>query len=106
MAKAYALGERQLILGFKGVGFEIIPVDEPSKLPAELQRLSREKDVALVLLTESIVKGVSEALHEFRERSTAVVTIIPTHEGSRHVSFEETRRMVERSLGVDILGKD
>ncbi len=106
MAKAYAVGERQLILGFKGVGFEVVPVDDPAKLHAELMRLAREKDLALVLLTESIAVGAQEAINEFRERSSAILTIIPTHEGSRHVSFEETRRMVERSLGVDILGKD
>jgi hypothetical protein len=35
-----------------------------------------------------------------------VLTIFPTHEGSKHVSFQEMRKSVERSLGIDLLGKD
>lgn len=106
MGKAYAVGERHLILGFRGVGFEIVPVDDPAKLPQELMRLAREKDAALILLTESIAGDAAEVIEEFRERSSAIVTTIPTHEGTRHLSFEETRKIVERSLGVDVLGKE
>lgn len=106
MSKAFAVGEKHLILGFKGVGFEIVPVDDVSMLASELNILSRNPEVGLVLVTESIAKDALKSIEEFRMRSQAILTIIPTHEGSKHLSFEEMRRSVERSLGVDILGKD
>jgi len=106
MVRAVAVGERHLILGFKGVGFEILGCDGADALQHELARLSRDADVALVLVTESMAKESPEAIDAFRERSRAILSIIPTHEGSQHYSFERMRKSVERSIGVDILGKD
>ncbi|MBM4271846.1 MAG: hypothetical protein FJ139_06820 [Deltaproteobacteria bacterium] len=106
MSKAVAVGEKHLILGFKGVGFEIVPIDDSAKLVHELNLLSRNPEVGLVLITESMAEGASKAIEEFRMRSPAILTIIPTHEGSKQLSFREMRKSVERSLGVDILGKD
>jgi V/A-type H+-transporting ATPase subunit F len=106
MSKAVAVGEKHLILGFKGVGFEIVPIDDSTKLMHELNTLSRDPEIGLVLITESMAKDAPGAIEEFRGRSSAVLTIIPTHEGSNHLSFQEVRRSVERSLGIDLLGKD
>jgi V/A-type H+/Na+-transporting ATPase subunit F len=106
MSKAIVLGEKHLILGFKGVGFEIVPVEESSKLMLELITLSRDPEIGIVLVTESMAEGNPQAIQEFRHRSAAILTIIPTHEESRHMSFHEIRKSVEKAIGIDILGKD
>ena len=106
MARAVAVGEKHMILGFRGVGFEVVPVQNRAELQEALARLARDGDVGLVVVTESMAAESGEFLEEFRERSAAVLTVIPGHAGSGHVSFEEMRKTVERSLGVDILGKE
>jgi vacuolar-type H+-ATPase subunit F/Vma7 len=106
MSKAIAVGEKHLILGFKAVGFEIVPLEDSSKLMQELVNLSTDPEIGLVLVTESIAGENPKAIEEFRQRCSAVLTIIPTHEGSKHISFQEMRKAVERSVGIDILGKD
>ena len=106
MSKAVMFGEKPLILGFKGVGFEIIPVENSAQLLAELGRLSRDTEIGVVLITESMARDVLKPIAEFRENSPAIVTVIPTHGNSEHVGFEEMRKLVERSLGFDMLGKD
>jgi len=106
MAKAVAVGEKHLVLGFRGVGFDIIAVDDVGKLADELSALARDPEVGLVVMTESLASEAPETVEEFRSRSKAVVTLIPTHEGGRHLSFESIRRAVERSMGVDLLGKE
>ena len=106
MSKAVAVGEKHLILGFKGVGFDIVPIDDSAKLTHELNILSRDPEISLVIITESMAKDASKIIEEFRMRSQAILTIIPAHEGSKHLSFQMIRKSVERSLGVDILGKD
>ncbi len=106
MSKAMAVGEKHLILGFKGVGFEIVPVDDSEKLLHELNVLSRDPEIGLVLVTESMAEEAPKVIEEFREKSAAVLTVIPTHEKSKHLSFQEIRKSVERSMGIDILGKE
>lgn len=106
MYKAYVIGEKELIMGFKSVGFELIYVDQSSKLNEVLIKLSSDPSVGLVFVTESLIENRIELIDEFRQRSKAIITIIPTHEGSKHTSFNMISRAVERSIGIDILGKD
>jgi vacuolar-type H+-ATPase subunit F/Vma7 len=106
MSKAVALGERHLIIGFKGVGFEIIPVDDSSKLHQELVIISKNPEIGIVLVTESMAIEAMDAIDDFRKRGSAILAIIPSHEGSKHLSFQKIRKSVERSMGIDLLGKD
>jgi vacuolar-type H+-ATPase subunit F/Vma7 len=72
----------------------------------ELNILARDPEIGLVLVTESMAMEDPGAIAEFRGRSPAILAVIPTHEGSKHFSFQEMRKSVERSLGLDLLGKD
>ncbi len=106
MFKALAVGEKHLIMGFRAVGFEIVEVEDRKKLMQILINISSDPEAGLVILTESIAEGNEEAINEFRNRSRAVITLIPTHEGSKHTSFFMVGKAVERSIGIDVLGKD
>jgi len=106
MSKAYVVGEKPLISGFKGVGFEIIHANDGDSLTRALGQLLRGHDASIVLITESVAAENPEAINNFRENSSAIVTTIPTHKGSIHLGFSEMRRMVEYSIGVDMLGKE
>jgi len=104
--RAVAVGEKRFILGFKGVGFDIVECNDAEGLRRELGALSRDDDAALVLVTESLAIEAPDAIDLFRERSRGVLTIIPTHEGSKNTSFNRMKKAIEMSIGVDILGKD
>jgi V/A-type H+-transporting ATPase subunit F len=106
MAKAVAVGEKHLVLGFKGVGMDVVPVAEPEALRAALMHLARNAEVGLVFVTESMAAQAPDVLRDFREAAQAILVVIPSHEGSKGFSFEEMRKSVERSIGVDILGKE
>lgn len=106
MSRAVVLGEKRDITAFKGVGFDVLSVEDGEKLFRVLMDLSRDRALGIVLVTESLAGQAPGAIEEFRRRSAAVLSIIPTHEGSSRTGFEEIRRIVESSLGIDILGKD
>lgn len=95
-----------MILGFKGAGFETVPVANGAELARELAQLAHMPDIGLVLITESMAAEAPEALTAFRESCLAILTTIPTHKGSQHLGFVEMRRAIERSIGVDMLGKE
>ena len=106
MLRAVAVGEKQYVLGFKGAGFEIVECNDADSFRKELGTLSKDSDVALALVTESIALEAPDAIDTFREKSNAVLTIVPTHEGSKHTSFNRMKKAIELSIGVDILGKE
>ncbi len=105
MLRAVAIGEKRFILGFKGAGFEIVECNDAESLRAALAQLSRETDIAIAVVTETIAEEAQDAIDGFRERSSAVLTLIPTHEGSKHASYDRMKKAIEMSIGVDILGK-
>ena len=106
MLKAVAVGEKQYVLGFKGAGFEIVECNDADSLRKELGALAKDGDVAVALVTESIALEAPDAIDTFREKSNAVLTIVPTHEGSKHTSVNRMKKAIELSIGVDILGKE
>jgi vacuolar-type H+-ATPase subunit F/Vma7 len=106
MSKAYIIGDRSAVLGFKGVGFEIVHAFDGTSLTQALGQVLRANDAAIVLVSEDIAKMNPEAMANFRENSQAIMTTIPTHHGSNHDGFDEIRRLVEYSIGVDMLGKE
>ena len=106
MSRAVVLGEKRSITAFKGAGFEPLPVEDGENLHRVLLELSRDRKLGIVLVTENLAEQSPGAIAEFRRRSSAVLSVIPTHEGGRGTSFQDMRRLVESSLGIDILGKD
>lgn len=100
-----AIGERDLIIGFRCLGVDLIPVQSKTDTEAALRRISLEPDLALVLITETVAALCLDMISELREKSYAALLIIPSHEGSRNISMTEMRRSIERAVGINILDK-
>lgn len=100
-----AIGEKDLIIGFSCLGVDLIPVQSKMDTETALRRISHERDLALVLITETAADLCRDMIPDLREKSPAVILIIPSHEGSRGISMTEMRRSIERAVGINILDK-
>ncbi len=103
MSKIVAVGEEELILGFRGIGAELINVDSSKELDDVLERLVSDTTISLIMITETIAKDCMEKITNFRDRSSAIVLLIPAHTGSLNLSLEEMRLDVEKAAGIDLL---
>ncbi len=103
--KIVAVGEKELLIGFRGVGVALIPVQSAADVEPILRRLSLDPEVALILMTESLAQARLEAISRFREKSLIVLLVIPSHQGSSHIGMAEMRRSIERAVGMNLLGE-
>ncbi len=103
MFKIAAVGEEELILGFRGIGAELINVDSSKELDGVLEKLACDTTISLIMITETVVEDCMEKITNFRDRSSAIVLLIPAHTGSLNLSLEEMRLDVERAAGIDLL---
>ncbi len=103
MFKIIAVGEEDLIMGFRGIGAELINVDSSKELDDVLERLVSDTTISLIMITETIAKDCMEKITNFRDRSSAIVLLIPAHTGSLNLSLEEMRLDVEKAAGIDLL---
>ncbi|HHT9125851.1 MAG TPA: V-type ATP synthase subunit F [Candidatus Brocadiia bacterium] len=99
------MGERDLIIGFKAVGVELVSVKSPSEVGAVLKKLSQDASVGLILITETVAEGCLDVISSFREESAAVILIVPSHLPTKHISMLEIKRNIEKAVGVDMLSK-
>lgn len=103
MFKIIAVGEEALIMGFRGIGAELINVDSSKELDDVLERLVSDTTISLIMITETIAKDCMEKITNFRDRSSAIILLIPAHTGSLNLSLEEMRLDVEKAAGIDLL---
>jgi vacuolar-type H+-ATPase subunit F/Vma7 len=103
MFKIVAVGEEDLIMGFRGIGAELINVDSSKELDDVLERLVSDTTLSLIMITETIAKDCMEKITNFRDRSSAIILLIPAHTGSLNLSLEEMRLDVEKAAGIDLL---
>ncbi|HOK09704.1 MAG TPA: V-type ATP synthase subunit F [Candidatus Hydrogenedens sp.] len=106
MYKAYVIGEKSLIQGFKSAGFEVFHALTPNDLQRAFQQIQQDGGAEIILITEELAQESKELIQDYRLISNAVITTIPTHKGSIHLGFKELKRQIEYSIGVDMLGKE
>jgi len=106
MYKAYVIGEKGLIQGFKSAGFEVCHAISPNELQMTFQQIQKEGGASIILITEELAQESREIIQDYRLISNAVITTIPTLKGSQHLGFKELKRQIEYSIGVDMLGKE
>ena len=106
MAKVHVLGQKQQIMGFIGVGADAVEVTDAQSALTELRRLSKDPDATVVLVFESLFEAETETFEEIRENSPNIILVIPDHLGSHGLMYKLIREQIEKSIGVDLLGKE
>lgn len=105
--KIAAVGEEDLILGFKALGIETHPVNNPELMAEVLERLLRRDDYGIIFVSESMAEKVEGIMAEYGSRPLPSVVYIPGSEGSQGFARQRIRHIVEKAVGADILsGKE
>lgn len=102
MYKIAALGDRDSVLGFKALGLDVFPAENPEQAKEILHRLSKE-NYAVVYLTEQLAVSMEAELKRYKDDLTPAIILIPGKEGSLGIGMANVKRAVERAVGADIL---
>ncbi len=96
------MGDKDSVLGFKALGLDVFPVDDPDDARHTLHRIARE-DYAVVYLTERLAAQMEADVNRYRDALTPAIILIPGKEGSLGMGMANIRKAVERAVGADIL---
>ncbi len=102
MYKIAALGDRDSVLGFRGLGIEVCPVETVAEAKTVLHRLAKD-DYAIVYITEQLASKLPEEINRYKTALTPALILIPGKEGSLGIGMANVKRTVERAVGADIL---
>ena len=102
MYKIGVIGDRESVLGFKAVGLDVFPTDDPSEARKTLKKIAKE-DFAIIYVTEQIYQYILDEVEEYTDQRLPAIIPIPGKEGSLGIGMTSVKKSVERAVGADIL---
>lgn len=105
MAKQYKIaivGNRNAIMPFHLVGFDMFPVTSDQEAIKVLKQLA-EDDYGIIYLTEEIAAQIPDTIRYYDTQLTPAVILIPTHRGTLGIGKQRVQENVEKAVGQNIL---
>ena len=102
MYKIAVMGDRDSVLGFRALGLDVYPCEDPNEARKTLHRLARN-DYAVIYITEQLSALVSGAIDRYKDEVTPAIILIPGKNGSLGMGERALQSAVERAVGADIL---
>lgn len=102
MYKIGVIGDRESILGFKAVGLNVFPTDDPEEAKKILKRIAKE-DFAIIYITEQIYQHLLAEVDAYTDSRLPAVIPIPGKDGTLGIGMTSVKKSVERAVGADIL---
>ena len=102
MYKIGVIGDRESILGFKAVGLDVFPVDDPDEARKILKRIAKE-DFAIIYITEQLYQYMMDEVDEYTDSRLPAIIPIPGKDGTLGIGMTSVKKSVERAVGADIL---
>ena len=101
MYKIAVLGDRDSVVGLKGLGLDAFFVDSADGARHTLHRLAREA-YAIIYITEQLAQTIPDDVARYKTDVTPAVILIPGKTGSLGLGAQALQSAVERAVGADI----
>jgi len=105
MHKIAVMGEKDSVLGFKAVGFDVFPVSKREEAAEALIRLAGE-GYSVIYVTESIASQIGGEIEKYRFSRFPVIILIPGIQGTLGIGMSSVKKSVEKAVGADILFRE
>ena len=105
MPRVAVIGRRADVLPFRAAGVEIMEVEDAPGADAALASFQETTEPCVVMVTEDLLEGCAGRLSAFRRGATRVVLAIPSAAARGGRRMMQSRMLVARALGVDLLAR-
>jgi V/A-type H+-transporting ATPase subunit F len=104
MYKIGVLGGRETVVGFKALGLDIFPVDDPEEARRVFRGITLgESDYAILYVEENYAEALRHEIDRFKDSPTPAIILIPGRDGSLGLGQSALQAAVERAVGTNIL---
>ena len=103
--KIAIIGQEEQVLGFKGLGLDVIPTKNAEEAEEKLLFLKKQdpQEHAIIFVIEDIFQNISEdGMKKISSGALPAVIPIPGHKGSTGFGDARMRKFVEKAVGSDI----
>lgn len=105
MHKIAVMGDKDSILGFKAIGFDIYPTNNKDETASMLNSLV-DNGYALIYITENAANEIMDKISKYRNSYFPAIILIPGSTGSLGIGMKFVKESIEKAVGADILAQD
>lgn len=105
MANTYKIGiigNKDAILPFRIIGFDIYPIQTAEEAKSTINDLA-EQNYGIIYITEDYAKEIPETIKIYDSQVTPAIILLPTHKGNLGIGLQRIQDNVEKAVGVNIL---
>ena len=106
MPKICMIGDRDSVLGFMALGYDVHEAYGAEEAAAVLHRLARNPENAVIFITERYAMQIEETVNLYKDLPLPAILSVPGFEGSTGYGMNSIKSAVERAVGADILFKN
>lgn len=99
------MGEKDSVLGFKAVGFDVFPVSNREEASDVLTKLAGD-GYAVIYMTEHTASKIGDNIEKYRFNRFPAIILIPGTQGPLGIGMSSVKKSVEKAVGADILFRD
>ena len=105
--KVAAVGDEVFISGFMMAGADGYDLKSESTLLQLLGKLVKTNEYAAIFLPDRFVEQTQDLRHKLMKdgRTTPIFGFVPDYSGIKGKRIEELRSIVNRAMGVEVVGK-
>lgn len=100
--KIGVVGDKDSVLPFKMLGFDVFYASEPKEARKTVDRLAKE-EYGIIYLTEKLAEKIPETISRYDNKIKPAVILIPNHTGTRGIGKKRIQDNVEKAVGQNIL---
>ena len=102
MYRIGVIGDKDSVLGFKAVGFDVFPVQDSHEAGKTLKEKAAD-NYAVIYITEQLVEDIWDVIDHYKEEKFPAIIPIPGNKGIVGIGMLNVKKSVERAIGVDIV---
>lgn len=105
MYKIGIIGDRESVLGFKALGLEVFPTEDPLQAKTTLHNLAKD-EYAVIYITEQLAVQMENEINNYKDVPVPAIILFPGKGGNLGLGMAAVHKSVERAVGANILGED
>lgn len=101
MSDIAIIGDRESVLGFRAIGFDVYGTDDTDIARSTLRKLVSD-NVPIIFITEQLALALQPEIQKYQAQISPAIIPIPGASGSRNTGLELIRSLVEKATGMDL----
>lgn len=96
------IGDRDSVMGFGTLGFDVYFADNRAEAKSALKKLT-SGNTAIIYITEKAASEIEDEIQKYDESPLPAIILIPGASGNTGAGINGVKKSVEQAVGSDII---